>query len=246
MTSATQMLWISAGQPKSIKGKPVETNEPCALCGFRSSRMVTFKSAISHASFSGYAELAEPTSSAICEACSWALEGKPPNTLRMWSIVCADDLVDSVREKGAPDFGPDVHVLNKHNLDPVLSILLDPPSGRWFCALADSGKIHVVPYCKVNAGRGRWSVQLERETIWGTPDRFKKIVHHVASLLDAGFAKRDISGRSPPIKRLAEIGIDLWRQHIIALGPGRGGQLERTAIFLLKKETANGWKKTTA
>lgn len=243
--SASVLAWQSAGRPSSARGKIILDDGPCAVCAGRLDRKVSASVALPRSSFSGQDALAVPTSDKVCEACAWSMEGRPPKTLRMWSVVYREDGRSCASAATAPDLGPRVCLINKADPAPALDVLLAPPVGPWFCALADSGKIHVLPYATVNHGRGRWVVRFERENIPGTSRGLASKVYHAAHLLRAGFSKRDVSSREPSPARVAKLGIDLWREHVTALGP-RPDALERLAIFLLRKETRDEYIERTA
>ncbi len=242
----TQILWEGAGRPISKRGKIIESNAPCAVCGGYSDRMVAMESALPKSSFSGQDTIVVPTSSAVCEACCWSMEGKPSTSLRMWSILYREDGKTEPSDEKAPPAGPNATLRNKSDMRPMLDALLDPPSGWWFCSLADSGKIHVVIYAKPNYGAGRWVIRFEREDIASTPEKFGKIVHHISTLMAAGYSKTEINKREPQFKKIRQTGMDFWRSHIKELGPGKNGAVERLATFLLREKTADEYRDRTA
>lgn len=244
MSSASQLIWRSAGCPSGQRGELAEdVDGVCALCGHGDTATVALTVACPPASFGGWQQMRWPSSDRVCRACTWAMEGKPPNTLRMWSILYRGD---GVSGGIGPDMGDMCGAFNRSDLSAVLECLCWPPDCEWSAGLAESGKVHIVPYMTVNRGAGAWSIRVDRVTFRSDPATTRRVVHHVSSLIDAGFRVKAILDRNPPIRDLVKFGLDTWKRHIEALGPLSAGQVERIAAMIIKKEKANEWRERTS
>jgi hypothetical protein len=214
----------------------------CALCGHEDQFTVLLTVACPPASFGGWQQMRWPSSNLVCRACTWAMEGKPPNTLRMWSVILRGD---GVLCGAGPDLGTKAMTCNRSNLSLALQTLCFPPNAEWGIGIAESGKVHVVPYIPKNTGNGPWSIRMDRLNLRSAPSEMRRIVHHVASLMVAGYGVKSIAGRNPPTRDLIKNGIDIWKEHTTALGSLSAGQIERLALMMLRKETANEWRDKT-
>lgn len=184
-------------------------------------------------SFTDHDVLARPSSPWVCVPCAWTLTGKPPDTLRLWSLVYREDRDAAASHEKAPSLGPRIHLQNKADPSEADAVLRDPPDSPWVCTVADSGKIHTVPFAQINAGRA-WTARFERWDVRSTSDEYARIADAMQALMDAGFSKADISGEPSP-GRLLRCGMELWREHDATLRPYRGGPLFDLALFLRRK-----------
>lgn len=171
---------------------------------------------------------------AVCVPCSWAFTGRPPDTLRLWSVVYREDRPASPSHLKATALGGHTHLQNKADPSEFHRILASPPSGPWVCSVADSGQIHVLPFARVNRGPARWTVRFERHDVTAAPEEYRSLSEAMQSLYDAGFSKDDIA-TAPSPGRLFRAGIDLWRHHDSLLRRYRGGPLFTLSLFLLRK-----------
>lgn len=242
------MVWRSARKPSPRRSTNYIGESRCAICGGWDCQCLPLETACPKASFSGHQDMQWLESEAVCRACAWSMEGRPPNTLRMWSILYREDIEAAPSNPSAPDCGPLVHLENKRNLDAMAQALLDPPKGPWCLSIADSGKIHILPYTPMNTGedRRRWIVRIERENVHGTSDGFGRIMHHMSILVGAEFFKSHILSRDPPPSELVRKGINTWRENIVCLPVFGGTPLERLALMIIRKDNANEWRKRTA
>jgi hypothetical protein len=170
------------------------------------------------------------------------MEGRPPDTLRMWSLLY---VAGGIESGNGPDLGPRVHACNRGAPERLLEALCWPSSGPWGLGIAESGKVHVVPYIVLNDGSGPWAVRVDRMTLRGEPHEMRHIVHHFSSLLVAGFSATKILERSATPGDLVRSGIESWRYHVGKLGGATAGAVERLASLLIKKEAADGWRERT-
>lgn len=245
--SSSQLVWSSAGKPLPRRSTDYIGESRCAICGGWDRRCLPLESACPKASFSGHQDMQWLESGAVCRACAWAMEGRPPDTLRMWSILYREDREANPSNPSAPNCGPWVHLENKGNLDAIGCALLTPPQKPWCLSIADSGKIHILPYTPTNTGedRNRWRIRIERENVHGTSDVFGKIMYHISVLIGAGFSKRHILSRDPPPCELVKKGINIWRENIAALPAFGNTQMERIALMIVRKDNANEWRRGT-
>jgi len=245
MTSLSQAIWKSAGCPLAPGREPTADKGTCAVCGEQCdggyvSRMVALPS-----SFTNYDMLRGPSSSGVCVACAWAMAGSPPDGLRMWSVVTARGAGHWEREYPGPELGKDAVAIHGSDHSQVLRMLLDPPDAEWGVALADSCKLHVVPWGRMNANRIRWTVRLEALDVVAKTEVFREVVGAAARLLLAGFPRTHIEACNTDPALLNKCGVEVWRENIATMRKhGRGGA-GRCALFLLgqsaRKQTKEVW-----
>jgi hypothetical protein len=172
----------------------------------------------------------------LCRGCTWSMTGRPPDTLRLWTVVYREDGTSfPAAHPASKDLGPRIHLQNKADPSGARAILMAPPAGRWVCSVADSGQIHTLPFAPVNDGAGRYGVRFERATIWTTPAEYRRIDAAIRELQAAGFSKEDIAGRPSPYRLTSET-IAIWRRLEPTLAPYRGGPLLDLALFLTRKD----------
>jgi len=228
--TASQLVWISAGKPEVKKGKTKNINSRCAICGGFDSTVFLLNEICPKASFSGYPDMQWPSSRWCCRGCSWSMEGRPPDTLRMWSILYKNNKHQ---------------LMNKSNMDEIGFTLIDPPSGYWSVSIADSGKLHVLPYTRTNYGNGKWCIRMDRENVFGDRRTFGQFLYHISCLIDAGYSRKSILTRQPKITELKNFGIDTWKNHISCLPYKGGTSLEYIATLISRKDVANEWSRRT-
>lgn len=177
MRRATQALYAHHGHP-SMDGCGPLSVQRCYVCGSTSDRGQRVADWMGD-NFTGQHLVACPTSPLVCEACVWAMAGKPPDTLRMWC-----HLFD---ERGY------VRV-NKGAKPTIRDWLRGPKEGEWFAAIADSGKKHVVPFTPVNPAGSRVGRILFEEEPVSLPasDDGWAIVDDTTELLTLGATKAEI------------------------------------------------------
>jgi len=201
------------------------------------------------ASFTNYDMLKAPAAPAVCVACAWAMAGKPPDTLRMWSIVYLPGIGEAPCVHQGPDLGLHAIALRAGDLVHVLRLLCNPPSQPWGCAIADSGKLHVLPYARLNNGT-RWTVRFEAVDVSSDASTFREVVAATAALLRAGYPRSHIAACDTNPAMLNKCGgVLIWHDNVLILKTkGRGG-VGTLALFLLgqsarganKKEIWNEW-----
>jgi hypothetical protein len=160
------------------------------------------------------------------------MTGRPPDTLRLWSVAWREGERAAPSHPKAPDLGAEVHLTNKADPGELDRVLREPPPGRWVCSVADTGQIHVVPLAVVNRGAGPWQARYERLDVRSSPAEYVRVSGAMRALLAAGFYKSDVETGSPTPARLNAGGPALWREHDATLVPYRGGALFRLALFL--------------
>jgi hypothetical protein len=165
--------------------------------------------------------------------------GSPPKTLRAFTIVYREDIEPAPNHECASCMPPIRHaaLLKKDCPGPVVDALLDPPAGQWFVVVCDGGKIHVLPFARVNTSRSSWTVRFERLDVRCTPSTFALIIHHQAVLYRTGFVKEDIRSGEPHPGKLVKYGADLWSAADEVLSRHRNTPAFELALFLLKKES---------
>lgn len=90
--SAAGLVWELAGRPDC--GKPtVAYDGSCYVCGEACHGGVAVRAKVALGINFDHTRAGDRTSTRVCAACMWALSGKPPLSLRMWSGVASPDRV---------------------------------------------------------------------------------------------------------------------------------------------------------
>lgn len=237
MSRATATIWDAAGRPTPVK----PSEDVAGVCYLCASPMATGSRVkdVCGSTFNDHDVVAAPWSTHVCQACTWCLEGKPPDTIRMWSLVYREDTpAPPSNPKAVRQLGPNAWQGSaKSEPLPIVEILTLPPTdgSPWLVSIADSGHIHTLPFTAVNYGTGRWTVRIERETVTATPSEWQRLCHAAASLVCAGYHRNDVLTGDPHPSKLVKHGIAVWRCHDADVRPYRGGPLLRLALFLLTR-----------
>lgn len=234
MVSATQLLWQAAGKPSPRKRVHGVFGESCFWCGTKITQACRVAD-VCGASFTDWDCASVPSSLWMCEACAWSMTGRPPDTLRLWSIVYREDRDAAPSHEKAMDLGPRIHLQNKADPSEFDAVLRDPPAGPWVCSVADSGQIHVLPFARVNNGSGPWVVRFERFGVSSTPAEYGLVSDAMQALYEAGYSKADIGTLQSSPSRLNRCGVALWRAQSDILRPYAGGGLFQLALFLRRR-----------
>lgn len=233
----------------------------CLVCGYAYPTVVPAKKAIPRTDTDGL-NFRGVGSDVVCTACAWCSEGRPPDTLRMWSIVWRADgleapstFVDYINEKMAEKDkwysvawlidSPGLALVNRSDMTPLIDTLIDPPDSPWFACVADSGQIHTVRFARMNAGP-RWTIRFEREDVSCHADDFAETLWRVACLRQAGFTHDEIlSGRPEPRRLVDPEAFDAWTTHTEPLASWRGSAVLELASFFCTKDWTDAWKSRT-
>lgn len=234
--SATHLAWDAAGRPDSGRPTTATPDAHCLVCGAAATQSASAKDALG-ANFD-LLTATRPDSTRVCPACAWALAGKPPKTLRMWSIVTTGETLLPPSPAGAPADGDRLHLCNRRDMSAVIHALTSPPErDSWAVAVAVSGQKHLLPYTPVNYGGGAWLVRYESATVRCTPTLFARLVGAAADLRRTGHHPDRIRGGDPSIPALTGDGLTAWRRHAALIRPHAGSQILDLALYLTTKET---------
>jgi len=236
MNRCPPLLHDVAGHPSPRKTTR-EAAGTCYWCGQRIEGHACRTRDVFGSSFTDHDQAAQPSSPWCCVACSWACTGRPPDTLRLWSVVYREDgYVFPSRHPKAADLGPLIYLATKATIQPIVDTLLDPPPGRWVVSVADSGQKHVVPFAIVNNSQSWWRVRFESVDVSCSVATFRRVAGVAASLYHAGYPKAVILGDPPGPGLLRKCGIDLWRAAQRELARYSGSSTLELAVWMLRKE----------
>lgn len=235
LSSPAMLLWELAGRP--VPKKPTKkTTEPCYICAETISEGVEKKKAFG-GNFTDFDSAKSPQSDCVCVPCLWSMSGKPPDTLRMWSVLFREDGKTSYTHEKAPITHPGLAFMNKSDMREAINMLLNPPDCAWFLALSDSGKIHTTPFAEMNHGLA-WTIRLERENISLNSTVFPDIFRTAGRLYMLGFSKAEILSGDCAVGKIAKQAENLplirelfWKLRIYTHSP-----ILKLATFLLKKD----------
>ncbi|KZS63114.1 hypothetical protein [Mycobacterium ostraviense] len=241
--SACPLVYRLAGSPSLADAQAAlytVGGAVCAVCGEHADT-TAMMDRIAGKNFTDQYWLADPKSDRICTACGWVLTGRPPRTLRMWTIVAAPgrDLPPS-NPKAWLQGTPGLMLTSRGATRPVVDILTSPPiNDPWVVSVAISGQKHVLPFAEVNHGAGRWQVRMETTTVTSDPAEFAAVLSHARALRAAGHPADAVLALSPrPVKTRDEL--DTWISHADPLAPYRGSPLLELALWGLTREMING------
>lgn len=259
MTPA-RILYLAAGRPDCGKAtKPAPAGAVCRWCGLPAGELAVPAKKAEGGMFSDGFDSSAPQSEWWCRSCVFVKTGRPPKTYRMWSLVYREDRPAAPSHaKAHPSLliSERLHLAGRNDLSEAIDCLLSPPLGRWWVSCAESGQLHTLPRARVQTARDRWSVQLDRREVFGTPAELRRAIHSVASLYSAGSPKALVAALEPDAGALVRIakteGLDLpgairfWRQHEAILRGLSSDGLLSLALFLTGKETCHGLRARTA
>ncbi|MGO5294635.1 hypothetical protein ACTQ0H_08430 [Collinsella sp. LCP21S3_A3] len=238
MTAPTRLVWELAGQPSPVASMAALLGdvETCRMCGGNDLPAAPVGKALGN-DWTDHSCWRRPDSTNVCAACLWACSGKPPVTLRMWSIIAApgSDLPPKHEKCAMPD-GPGLTLLNRSNPAPISDILATPPDGEWLVTVAVSGQKHVLPYAHVNTGAGRWQMRMESTTVTSTPDEWMMVRGHALELRRLGVPASAVLTGDPSGIATADK-LAAWVEHSRPLAPYLRSPLLDLALWTITKGT---------
>jgi hypothetical protein len=240
------MVWELAGKPTPAAADLFGDNAGfCAMCGSWEQRTAVTAKAIG-GNFTDQYLIARPDSDRICEGCVWICSGKPPATVRMWTVIARPDRpAPPSAGKCVLPTGGFLQYTSRADMRWTVATLADPPDGPWLVSVAESGQKHHVPYAQINHGAGRWTVRMDQADIVASPSEFRAVFTHVVALRAAGFTSGEIEQGAPSIVRLSTgDGLAVWRRHGQPLEPFRRSPLLHLACFLPNKEHMDEYTRT--
>lgn len=235
--SATRHVWDLAGRPAPAVASVVallsDRAGDCAICGQQEAVTADVNKALG-ANFADRGHLARGDTDRVCAGCLWCCSGKPPATLRMWTILAAPGVGPSHPKAWLQDT-PGLQLINRSNPRPVIDLLSAPPAGPWVLSVATSGQKHVLPYAHVNHGDS-WTVRMETTSITATTADWRHVHQHALALRRLGVPADAIPAREPRfIKTLDQLA--QWRTHDQALAGWHQSPLLQLALWTLTKGT---------
>ena len=233
------LVWELAGRPETPAAHlHTDGAAVCVMCGRHITRSAPAAKAIGN-NFTDQYLYRRPDSDRICAACTWCCSGKPPATLRMWSIVAAPGIdLPASQPKAWLRNTPGLCLTNRADPTPIAGLLLDPPAGEWAATVAISGQKHVVPYSRVNRGRDRWTVRMESTDITADADTWRTVLGHTAALRHAGHGAEAVRDGAPDLRAIkAPTDLDTWRRHRDQLGRHLRSPLLDLALWCCTKTT---------
>lgn len=237
MSDATRLVYDLAGNPEIAAASTAKhlQNHPgrCAICGRREQVTADFDNALGK-NFSDRS-LLDGGTSRVCTACLWCCSGKPPATLRMWTIVAAEGTDCRTHEKAFLQNTPGLSLINRGNPQPLVDILSNPPGGPWVASVALSGQKHVLPYARVNHGR-TWVVRVEDTQVSATSDEWMAVHEAAVELRRMGIPADAVREGRPAFIKTADQ-LTLWRDIESRLAGWHRSPLLDLALWTITKGT---------
>ncbi len=238
MTAATRLVHALAGTPEPIASQAAHLTGPggtCCICGEHADRLAPAARTLG-ASFTDRAMFRDPTADGVCPACLWCASGKPPATVRMWTVIAAPgvDLGPSQPKAWIQDT-PGLLLTSRADTAPLARILGDPPPGPWTVSVALSGQKHVLPYADVNHGAGRWTIRVETADVTATPDQWRLVHGHALALRRLDVRAEDIAAGTPGRHRTRD-SLDEWSRLSAPLRPWTGSALLDLALWTITRK----------
>lgn len=238
MPSISSLIWLDAGSPVADASKK-SSHGMCAVCGDISSGVSIDRMPDS---FTAWHRLTAMNADTICHACWWLMQGRPPDTFRMFSTMYRADMdFGSTRtlpskEPNAktPVIGPHTWAGNKADMSVVRATLLSPPESIYAVALADSGQVHTIPFAPACKGQ-HWAISADKGLVYGNATAFRKVMYHAISLWASGFSPDEVKTLSPLPYKLVDVDKrSVWSEHSQFLKPR--DPLIEIAFFVTKKD----------
>ena len=247
MTAATRLIYDTAGRPgfaTATTGRLLVQNPaPCCICGQVEQETADADRSMG-SNFADRGHLRNHHSTRVCRGCLWCASGKPPATLRMWSIVCAPgNLLPPSQPKAWLQNTPGLCLTNRANTQPIIDILATPPAGDWAVTVAVSGQKHVVPYAEVNHGPGPWLIRVEDHDVASTPGEWRTVFGAALALRRLGVPAEAIEAGDPRfvVKGGATRALlDQWRDLATPLKPYVCSTLLNLALWTITKPIIEG------
>ena len=231
---ATRLIWDLAGSPTPTMPLDAVTGV-CAVCDTPSDTTGRVDKVLG-ANFGDRGHIKTGTDR-ICPACAWCCSGRPPATLRMWSVIAAPGTsLPGSHPKAWIQDTPGLCLLNRANPGPVAAILAAPPESEWAVTVAYSGQKHVVPYADTNHGPGQWTIRVEDHYVTATPALWRD-VHTAAMTLRRFGVPNDAVRIGEPRNIKTGDTLAEWRRHATVLDPYLTSPLLDLALWTITKET---------
>jgi len=235
MLTGSQLIHRHIGAPAHPECGPAAG--PCWVCGgdlARGQRVEDWQGA----QFTGQNRIRGPRGTHVCEACLWVMSrttpvpGRPPQEGKRFG--------GNWRNYSHLYDGTGTYMNASKGEKPlVLAFLRAPHPGPWFCAVADSGQKHLLPWVPVNPGPGPGRVLFEEREI-ALPahgDARWAVFGDTAALLTAGATKEEIAAGSYGPGAWQRCGEQV-RAYEERWAPERGGAWHELAVFLAQRDEA--------
>lgn len=233
---ASKVVWLAAGSP-SIEGTTIKADDvACLICNEKQIPLGEAKKLLS-SGFSDFAGISNPDSSEVCAACLFVMAGMPPKTFRMWTTLYGFDAKSNPK---APFQLQGVGLLNRSDTSQIIQYLLNPPANPWFIAVAQSGKLHILPFTKVNTGLETvFTVRFDAADVRTSQEEFQSTLNDVARLRSFGFSADEITSGRLHSSQIQMEKVLLWKEFYPSVEKKRTSPLVALCLWLLTKEAIN-------
>lgn len=235
--AATRLVWDLAGRPSPSAASVARLIErvpgACAICGEPAEETASFDKALGQNFVDR--SLIRSVSSRVCPACLWCSSGRPPATLRMWTVVAAQGVaLPASQPKAFVQDTPGLCLTSRADTRPVIDVLSSPPLGSWCVSVAMSGQKHVLPYASLNRGSGAWSVRVEDHDVAASPWQWNGVFAAALGLRRIGVPADAIRVGEPRFVRDAHT-LKKWRVLDARLAGWHGSPLLDLALWTITK-----------
>lgn len=246
---STVMVWELAGCPAPPGAdRYSELAAPCVMCGRETEVTAPAAVALGSNFADPYGLYRRADSTRVCPACAWCCSGRPPHTVRGWSVLAAPGHQLPASQPKAWTIArdrPGLCVTNRADTRAIADLLADPPPGEWTAAVSISGQKHVLPYARINHGTDAWTVRFENTDITSSPAAWRHVLGAAAMLRQAGHGAEVIAAGRPDPRAIRDAAdLERWRRGAERLEAYAGGPLLELALWCLTRPAIAHYSET--
>lgn len=149
MSNPASILFDFAGRPPQKNCNALSPDNLCWLCGSRLSRGAPLKKWMG-SNFTDQNKCRAPGSPWVCEACVWACSWVAPPGFEVPASAKRGPNLRQYTHLWSEEGGYEYRT--KAEKPAIRNWLRVPRAGRWFAAVPDSGKKHLLPWTRINRG----------------------------------------------------------------------------------------------
>lgn len=225
------ILYQLAGSPPQDGCVELEAPVRCRVCAAETSRAIAYER-WQGSTFTDQNKLRHIAGTMVCEPCAWAHswtrppdQPPPPPGKRGVNLRLFSHLYDERGYRSA----------NKADKPAIRAWLCAPKSPPWFCAIADTGQKHVLPWATTNLDPRFGMVRFEERDIFIDCTILETYVNDTCALLTAGATKAEIESGDYRAETWLRCDATL-REYEGRYAKERGGDLAALVVWLAQRD----------